>query len=83
MSFTDTSDVPSVRSNVDWAAIFAGAAVATAGGLILLGFGAALGLSLASPYDGEGLSPEIRRHGEVGETEGRIVAAERGRDREY
>jgi hypothetical protein len=46
-----------VRSHVDWAAIFAGAAIATALGLILLGFGASLGLSVASPYDDEGLSP--------------------------
>jgi hypothetical protein len=57
MTFTDVSEAPIARSNVDWAAILAGAAVATAGGLILLGFGAALGLSLTSPYDGEGLSP--------------------------
>lgn len=57
MTYTDVSEAPIARSNVDWAAILAGAAVATAGGLILLGFGAALGLSLASPYDGEGLSP--------------------------
>ncbi len=42
---------------VDWAAIFAGAALATAIGLILLTFGAALGLSVASPYDGEGMAP--------------------------
>ena len=49
---------PSVpRSNVEWGAVFAGAALATAVGLILLGFGAALGLSFASPYDGEGLEP--------------------------
>jgi hypothetical protein len=46
-----------VRSHVDWAAIFAGAALATAIGLILLTFGASLGLSVASPYDGEGYSP--------------------------
>lgn len=37
--------------------MFAGAAIATALGLILLGFGAALGLSFASPYDGEGMEP--------------------------
>ncbi|MGE3302225.1 MAG: hypothetical protein AB7M12_03855 [Hyphomonadaceae bacterium] len=45
------------RANVDWAAILAGAAVATAAGLVLLAFGAALGLSVSSPYEGEGLSP--------------------------
>jgi hypothetical protein len=42
---------------MEWGAVFAGAAVATALGLILLGFGAALGLSFASPYDGEGMEP--------------------------
>lgn len=46
----------SPRSNVEWGAVFAGAAIATATGLILLAFGAALGLSMASPYDGEGMS---------------------------
>lgn len=44
-------------SRVEWGAIFGGSAVTTALGLILLAFGAALGLSVASPYDGEGLSP--------------------------
>lgn len=42
---------------IDWASVFAGASVATAIGLVLLAFGAALGLSVASPYEGEGLSP--------------------------
>jgi hypothetical protein len=42
---------------VEWGAVFAGATIATAVGLILLGFGAALGLSFASPYDGEGMEP--------------------------
>src|SRR5262249_12823745 len=46
----------SPRSNVEWGAVFAGASIATATGLILLTFGAALGLSMASPYDGEGMS---------------------------
>ena len=45
------------RTHVDWAAILAGAALATAIGLVLLTFGTALGLSVSSPYDGEGLSP--------------------------
>lgn len=46
------------RSHVDWAAIFAGAALATALGLILLAFGASLGLSVTSPYEAdEPLSP--------------------------
>jgi len=42
---------------VDWPAIFAGAALATATSFILGAFGAALGLSLASPIEGEGLRP--------------------------
>jgi hypothetical protein len=45
------------RSNVEWGAVFAGASITTATGLILLGFGAALGLGFASPYDGEGMEP--------------------------
>ncbi len=44
-------------SKVDWAAVFAGAVLATAVGLILLTFGAGLGLSVTSPYEGEGLAP--------------------------
>ncbi|MFN4128780.1 MAG: hypothetical protein ACK4GC_03035 [Paracoccaceae bacterium] len=41
---------------VDWAAIVAGAVIATAISLLLIGFGAGLGLSLTSPYQGEGVS---------------------------
>ncbi|RYG37505.1 MAG: hypothetical protein EON93_03520 [Burkholderiales bacterium] len=48
---------PASVSRVEWGAIFGGSVVTTALGLILLAFGAALGLSVASPYDGEGLSP--------------------------
>jgi hypothetical protein len=48
---------PARVSRVEWGAIFGGSVVTTALGLILLAFGAALGLSVASPYDGEGLSP--------------------------
>lgn len=48
---------PAKVSRVEWGAIFGGSVVTTALGLILLAFGAALGLSVASPYDGEGLSP--------------------------
>lgn len=44
-------------SHVSWGAIAAGAVTATALGVILLAFGAGLGLSLASPYDGEGWAP--------------------------
>jgi hypothetical protein len=41
-------------SYVDWAAIIAGAVVATAIGVIFAGFGAALGLTALSPQEGEG-----------------------------
>jgi len=44
-------------TRVDWAAIFAGAVVATAIGVILSTFGLGLGLAINSPYEGEGLSP--------------------------
>lgn len=43
-------------SYVDWAAIVAGAVIATAISVLLIGFGAGLGLSLTSPYQGEGVS---------------------------
>ena len=44
-------------TRVDWAAILAGAVVATAIGVILSTFGVGLGLSANSPYEGEGVSP--------------------------
>lgn len=44
------------QSYVDWAAIFAGAALASAISFVLLAFGAAIGLTLASPFPGEGMS---------------------------
>lgn len=47
----------SPRANVQWGAVLAGSVITTAFGLILLAFGAAIGLSLTSPYEGEGLSP--------------------------
>jgi hypothetical protein len=51
------AEIVSVNSKVDWAAVFAGAVLATAVALILLTFGAGLGLSVTSPYEGEGLAP--------------------------
>lgn len=42
---------------VDWGAVFAGAVVATAIGLILSAFGLGIGLAVNSPYEGEGISP--------------------------
>lgn len=44
------------RSYMDWPAIFAGAALAAAISLVLLTFGAALGLSLTSAHEGESAS---------------------------
>lgn len=41
-------------SYVDWPAIFAGAVVASAIAFVFTTFGAALGLTLTSPYEGEG-----------------------------
>lgn len=43
-------------SYVDWAAILAGAVFALAVSFLLISFGATLGLSLTSPYRGEGVS---------------------------
>jgi hypothetical protein len=44
------------RSYIDWPAIFAGAAIAAAISLVLLTFGAALGLSLTSAHEGQSAS---------------------------
>ncbi len=41
---------------VDWCAIAAGAMVATAVSIVLFTFGTAIGLSMVSPYEGEGVS---------------------------
>jgi hypothetical protein len=58
MSYTsDAAVAVAPRGLVDWPAIFAGAAVTTAIALVLLTFGGALGLSMASPYEGEGMAP--------------------------
>ncbi|QCO54708.1 hypothetical protein EOK75_02210 [Pseudorhodobacter turbinis] len=50
------STVDSDLRYVDWSAIFAGAFLATALTIVLLSFGAAFGLSMASPMPGEGVS---------------------------
>ena len=50
-------EIVAVNSRVDWAAVFAGAVLTTAVALSLLAFGAGLGLSVTSPYEGEGLAP--------------------------
>jgi hypothetical protein len=52
---TDIND----QAPIDWAAIIAGAVLATALGVILLGFGGALGLSVTSPFEGEGARPAM------------------------
>jgi hypothetical protein len=44
------------RPYVDWPAIFAGTVVATAISFLLITFGSAVGLSLTSAYEGEGMS---------------------------
>jgi hypothetical protein len=51
------AEIVGVNSRVDWGAVFAGAVLTTAVALILLTFGAGLGLSVTSPYEGEGLAP--------------------------
>lgn len=57
MTVSDVAAAPRFRSTVDWAAVLAGAAMTTALALVLLAFGSALGLSVTSPFEGEGLSP--------------------------
>lgn len=61
MTFTDPAASVAVvdnqhndRSYVDWPAIIAGVALASAFSVLMLAFGSAIGLSLASPYEGEG-----------------------------
>lgn len=44
-------------SQVSWAAIAAGAVTAAAMGFVLMAFGAGIGLSVVSPYEGEGWGP--------------------------
>lgn len=51
-----TAIVADDRSYVDWPAILAGTLLATAVSFVLLTFGSALGLSLTSAYEGEGIS---------------------------
>lgn len=56
---TVTTGSPGISSHVDWGAVLAGAVLATAVGLILMTFGAGLGLSATSPYEGEGINPPL------------------------
>ncbi len=54
MSLVETTPSP---TPLQWGPVLAGASIATAIALILLGFGAALGLGFSSPYEGEGMEP--------------------------
>jgi cytochrome bd-type quinol oxidase subunit 2 len=53
------SEIITRETRVDWAAIIAGAVVATAIGVILTTFGLGLGLAVNSTYEGEGSSPAL------------------------
>ncbi|MBE0533126.1 MAG: hypothetical protein IH626_20075 [Rhodospirillales bacterium] len=44
------------KSYLDWAAVIAGTVLSSAISLVLLTFGAAIGLSMVSPFEGEGAS---------------------------
>lgn len=48
----DRAVVVAPTTNTDWPAILAGAAITSAISVVLSAFGSAIGLSLASPYDG-------------------------------
>jgi hypothetical protein len=50
---------PNHPSHIDWAALFAGAVVATAIASLLTTFGSAVGLSMTSPYEGRGASTPV------------------------
>ncbi|SDF37415.1 hypothetical protein [Thalassobaculum litoreum] len=49
------SDTGAAASHIDWAAIFVGALLATAVSFVLNGFGAAIGLSVVSPFGADGI----------------------------
>lgn len=51
-------DANAQHSYMEWGAVFAGAFVAAAISLILFTFGGGVGLSISSPFPGEGASPE-------------------------
>lgn len=55
-SGSTTTVLPASGSYVDWAAILAGTVVAVAISTLMTTFGAAIGLSATSPYEGEGIS---------------------------
>lgn len=53
------AEIVSPGPRIDWGAVFAGAVLTTAVALILITFGAGLGLGVTSPYEGEGVSPAL------------------------
>ena len=44
---------------MDWSAVFAGALLASAFGFVMVSFGSGLGLSMAGPIGGDGVSPRL------------------------
>src|SRR5262245_41387356 len=54
-----TTIITDTISYVDWPAIIAGAMIASAISSVLFAFGAGIGLSIASPYPAENVSPAI------------------------
>ena len=49
------TDTGPAASHIDWPAIFVGALLATSVSLVLNAFGAAIGLSVVSPFGGDGI----------------------------
>src|SRR4029079_13205267 len=58
-SVHSTTIITETSSNVDWPAIIAGAVIASAISSVLFAFGTGIGLSIASPYPAENVSPAI------------------------
>lgn len=56
MTTLTTSSIAPRVSSVDWAPVFAGAIGAAALSLVFIAFGAAIGLTLTSPWPGSGIS---------------------------
>lgn len=56
MATLTTASTASRPSSVDWAPVFAGAIGAAALSLVFIAFGAAIGLTLTSPWPGSGIS---------------------------
>jgi hypothetical protein len=55
----DAAGADRQSSRIDWAALFAGASVATAIAYVLTTFGSAVGLSMTSPYPERGVSTPV------------------------